>query len=142
MQQVHCEWGTHGARQLSETNDVTIIVDVLSFSTSVDNAAGRSIRVLPYNGPLEKAQAFADHHEAELARHRVQGGFSLSPTSMLTGPAPDRLVLPSPNGSNLTLLTAQNSSFVLCGCFRNAAAIAEVIASYGSIAILFVLNDL
>lgn len=132
MQQVHCEWGPHGARQLSETSDVTIIVDVLSFSTSVDIAAGRSIRVLPYNGPLEKAQAFADHHGAELARRRGQGGFSLSPASMLTGPTPKKLVLPSPNGSNLTLLAAQNSSLVLCGCLRNARAIAKAIDGYKS----------
>jgi 2-phosphosulfolactate phosphatase len=136
MKQVNIEWGPHGARKLTKSCDVTIVVDVLSFSTSVDIATGRAIRVLPYNGPLDQAQVFADQHGAELGRRRGQGGFSLSPASMLIGPAPDKLVLPSPNGSNLTLLAAENNSLVLCGCLRNAQAIAEVVAGFDSVGII------
>lgn len=135
MRQVICEWGPEGAKQLSESCAVTIIVDVLSFSTCVDIAAGRSIRVYPYNGPLEEAEAFAQSHGAALARHRGQGGFSLSPVTFANEPYVERIVLPSPNGSTLTLLAAQKSQ-VLCGCLRNAAAVAEACAGYDSVGVV------
>jgi 2-phosphosulfolactate phosphatase len=135
MQRVVCEWGREGAKRLSEVSDVVVIVDVLSFSTCVDIAAGRSIQVLPYNGPLKEAPAFARRHEAELAQHRGQGLHSLSPSSLATAPYVDRLVLPSPNGSTLTLLAAPNGP-VLCGCLRNAAAIAEACAGYETVGIV------
>ena len=67
---VRCEWGPNGAKRLSKECDVTIIVDVLSFSTSVDIAVGRSIQVLPYGGPLEAAPEFAIEYDALLAQHR------------------------------------------------------------------------
>jgi 2-phosphosulfolactate phosphatase len=124
-----------GVRKLSETCDVTVIVDVLSFSTCVDIAAGRSIVVYPYSGPWEEAEAFAQKHGAVLARHRGEGGFSLSPAAFATAPHVERIVLPSPNGSTLTLLAAQNSQ-VLCGCLRNAAAIAEACAGYESVGVV------
>ena len=135
MRRVVCEWGPQGARKLSESCEVTVIVDVLSFSTCVDIAAGRSIVVYPYSGPWEEAEAFAQKHGAVLARHRGEGGFSLSPTAFATAPHVERIVLPSPNGSTLTLLAAQKSQ-VLCGCLRNAAAIAEACARYESVGVV------
>jgi 2-phosphosulfolactate phosphatase len=135
MFRVNCEWGPNGVKKLSEACEVTIIVDVLSFSTIVDIAAGRSILVLPYSGPLDGAPEYARKHEAELARLRGQGGFSLSPASIAEMPYASRIVLPSPNGSTLTLLAA-GSSVVLCGCLRNAPAIAEACAGYGSVGVV------
>ncbi len=135
MRRVLCEWGPQGARQLSESCGVTVIVDVLSFSTCVDIAAGRSITVYPYSGPWEEAETFAQEHGAILARHRGQGPFSLSPAAFATAPHVDRVVLPSPNGSTLTLLAAQNAQ-VLCGCLRNAAAVAEACDGYESVGIV------
>jgi 2-phosphosulfolactate phosphatase len=135
MQQIICEWGPHGARKLSALCDVTIIVDVLSFSTCVDIAVSRSILVFPYSGPADEAQAFAHRHDAELALHRGKGGFSLSPSSFASSPYISRVVLPSPNGSALTLLSAA-TSLVLCGCLRNAAAIAAACTGYGSVGVV------
>ncbi len=129
MYQVNCEWGPNGVKKLSELCQVTVIVDVLSFSTSVDIAVGRSMRVYPYGGSLEEAPAFAQSHNAELAQRRGKGQFSLSPSSFATGPHVDRIVLPSPNGSTLTLLAAERS-LVLCGCLRNAAAVAAACQGY------------
>ena len=138
MHQVKCEWGPHGVKKLSESCDVTIVVDVLSFSTCVDIAVSRSILVLPYGGPLDEAQEFARSHNAELALHRGEGRegqFSLSPSGFSSSPYVDRVVLPSPNGSTLTLLAAEKSH-VLCGCLRNAPAIAEACAGYDSVGVV------
>jgi 2-phosphosulfolactate phosphatase len=135
MQRVVCEWGPHGARKLAESCDVTVIVDVLSFSTCVDIAASRSIQVLPYSGPLEEAPAFARDHDAELARHRGEGLYSLSPSRIATAPHVERIVLPSPNGSTLTLLAAEKTQ-LFCGCLRNAAAVAGACAPYETIGIV------
>jgi 2-phosphosulfolactate phosphatase len=135
MFRVSCEWGPNGVRSLSELCEVTVIIDVLSFSTSVDIAVGRSMRVYPYGGPLEEAPEFARRHDAELAQRRGKGQFSLSPVSFASGPHADRIVLPSPNGSTLTLLAAQRS-LLLCGCLRNAAAIAAACKSYESVGVV------
>jgi len=135
MYRVYCEWGPQGARKLSELCDVIIIVDVLSFSTCVDIAASRSILIFPYSGPREEAVPYAENHDAILARHRGQGGFSLSPAAFASAPYVKRIVLPSPNGSTLTLLAAEKSQ-VFCGCLRNATAVAGACAGYESVGVV------
>ena len=41
-----CEWGTSGAAALAPA-DVTIVVDVFSFTTCVDIATSRGAAILP-----------------------------------------------------------------------------------------------
>jgi 2-phosphosulfolactate phosphatase len=84
---------------------------------------------------LEKAQEFARGYEAELALFRGEGQFSLSPSSFASAPFTKKVVLPSPNGSTLTLLAAKKS-VVLCGCLRNASAIAEACVGYNSVGVI------
>jgi 2-phosphosulfolactate phosphatase len=45
---VRCEWGEQGIAQMAPTSDVVAIVDVMSFSTSVDTAASRGAVIFPY----------------------------------------------------------------------------------------------
>src|SRR5260370_42379763 len=100
---VRCEWGLPGIRLVGASADVLIIVDVLSFSTCVDIAVSRGARVFPYRGRDETARAYATRVGAELAVQRGQTGkYSLSPVSMRSAVAGTRIVLPSPNGSELT----------------------------------------
>ncbi len=122
---IRCEWGIKGVEALAPISDVVIIVDVLSFTTCVDVAVSRGAAVLPYRWKDDSAGEFARRHSAELAGVRGDPAhrFSLSPVSLeKLGPG-DRIVLPSPNGSTLTLATGKTPT--LSGCLRNARAAAQ-----------------
>lgn len=121
--QIRCEWGEHAVRAVGPEADVIVIVDVLSFSTSVDVAVSRGARVLPYRPGAPDAESFARERRAHLATSRGMGRFSLSPVSLLGLGAGESVVLPSPNGAMATL--AAGGGRVLAGCLRNASAIAR-----------------
>jgi len=127
---VRCEWGEHGVSVLAPLSDVVVVVDVLSFTTSVEIAVSRGARVYPFRGPREEAAALAAAVGAELADARRYGSwFSLSPASLTSIPAGIRLVLPSPNGATLSL--GAGATPLLAGCLRNAQAVARAASLYG-----------
>lgn len=128
---VRCEWGLEGIAVLRETSEVIIIVDVLSFSTCVDIAAARGARVYPCQWKDERAMALASSLQAELAMWGNENihGYALSPSTLLSVPGGTRLVLPSPNGSALSLETGNVPTFT--GCLRNAASVARQAQSLG-----------
>jgi 2-phosphosulfolactate phosphatase len=129
--EIRCEWGLSGLTHLLPTSDVIIIVDVLSFSTCVDVAVSRGGLVYPYRFRDESAAIYAESVGALLAEgRRNTTGYTLSPASLQTLPAGTRLVLPSPNGSTLTLATGTVPTFA--GCLRNAAAVAQAAARQGT----------
>ena len=117
---------------LAPISDVVIIVDVLSFSTCVDVATGMGVTVYPYRWKDGTARHYANEIGAELAGNRGQSesGFSLSPASFYGKAVPSKLVLPSPNGSTLSLATGITKT--LCGCLRNAEAIAHYAMQLGN----------
>jgi 2-phosphosulfolactate phosphatase len=126
------EWGEHGVRVLAERCDVIIVVDVLSFSTTVDIATSRGAAVFPFaSRNAAQAAAFAEQHHAVLATRRGQGAYSLSPASVRDVASGTRLVLPSPNGSTLSLLAAETVATVVAGCLRNASAVARFAMAHG-----------
>lgn len=125
---LRCEWGAQGIAQLASISDVVVLVDVLSFSTCVEIAVSRGACVFPYRQHDESAEAFAQFSKAELASKRGDG-YSLSPASLCTIPASARLVLPSPNGSTLSLATGKVPT--LLGCLRNRMAVAQAALTYG-----------
>src|SRR5215813_7135988 len=127
---IRCEWGAHGIAALAPISDVIIIIDVLSFSTSVEVAVTQGAMVFPYRWRDDTARAYAVSIGAILAdpgRHPRR--YSLSPASLTRIPTGTRLVLPSPNGATLTL--AAQPTPVLAGCLRNARAVAAVAQKYG-----------
>ena len=128
--QVRCEWGERGLRELTSTSDVVIILDVLSFSTCVDIATANGASVYPFKAIDASAQTYADELGATLAtRDRNAGGYSLSPHSLVSIPPETRLVLPSPNGSTLSLATGSRPTYA--GCLRNAKAVANAVQEHG-----------
>ncbi len=128
---IRFEWGLSGLEALLPVSDVMVIVDVLSFTTCVDIVVGRGSVVLPYRDEAEALPAFAHSQNALYTSHKRQQGaaYSLSPTSLLTIPAGTRLVLPSPNGSTLSLATGDVPT--LAGCLRNATAVAAKATTLG-----------
>ncbi len=127
---IRFEWGLEGARHLASDADVTIVVDVLSFSTCVDVAVSLGRSVYPYFYKDDRAKEYARSLDAELANpKRSKDQLCLSPATMkfATGKS---LVLPSPNGSSISF--AIESSTILCGCLRNAEATAKQAMKLGS----------
>ncbi len=128
---IRCEWAAQGLDVLAPISDVVMIVDVLSFSTCVDIAVAKGAIVYPYRWKDASAVEYARQKAAELAsfERRFAEGYSLSPNSLLNIPSGTRLVLPSPNGSALTLAAAPKPT--LTACLRNARAVAAFAVRLG-----------
>ena len=123
--EIRFEWGFAGVQSLAPISDVVIIVDVLSFTSCVDVVVGNGGIVFPYRGDKDSLVDYAKAVDAMVAsRNREHHtGFSLSPHSLLKAPHGTRLVLPSPNGSRLSLATGDTQT--MAGCLRNAKAVAN-----------------
>ena len=76
-----CEWGPVAPAALAPA-DVTIVVDVFSFTTCVDVAVSRGAAILPYAWNDASAAEFAGGAELSGRRRRM---YSLSPRA--AGPA-------------------------------------------------------
>ena len=128
---VRFEWGLSGVQALAPISDVMIIVDVLSFTTCVDIVVGRGGTVYPYRDRLESLPDYAHSRGALFAAPGPghDAAYSLAPSSLLAIPEGTRLVLPSPNGSTLSLATAGVP--FMAGCLRNAKAVAARAARLG-----------
>ncbi|MEV5242321.1 2-phosphosulfolactate phosphatase [Streptomyces cinnamoneus] len=136
LQQEHgirFEWGPTGAQQMASDAACLVVVDVLSFTTSVTVAVEAGTRVFPYAWRDETAAVFAKDKAAALAVGRraatPASPWSLSPAALRQAPFTPRLVLPSPNGSAIT--AAAGVSTVVAGCLRNAPAVGRWLARHG-----------
>ena len=128
---IRFEWGLMGLQTLAPISDVIIIVDVLSFTSCVDVVVGNGGVVFPYRGEVDGLPTFAEERNAVVAsRNRAHHtGLSLSPHALMNAPAGTRLVLPSPNGSRLSLATGD--VVTMAGCLRNAHAVAQKASQLG-----------
>jgi 2-phosphosulfolactate phosphatase len=130
------EWGAEGLRALAAQVATIVIVDVLSFSTSVDIATSNGARVFPARWKDERAVELARQHRAVLAASK-ETNWSLRPSSLVSIPHGTRLILPSPNGATLTSIAAESKASVLIGCLRNAGAIGALLrSSAGAVAMI------
>jgi 2-phosphosulfolactate phosphatase len=95
----------------------------------VDVAVARGAAVLPYRWKEDSARAFAASKGALLAGSRSSEGYSLSPASLQSIPSGAAIVLPSPNGSTLSL--AIGASVTFAACLRNCESVAARAAAHG-----------
>lgn len=121
---IRCQWGRHGVDTIAR-DAVAIIVDVFSFSTAVTIAAERGAVVFPWAHDHACAVAFARQQDAVVASSRVLAAPSLSPASLQRVERDTRIVLPSPNGSRLTIHAMRVARAVAVASFRNATAVAK-----------------
>jgi 2-phosphosulfolactate phosphatase len=132
---VRFEWGLEGLAALAPTSDVVIVVDVLSFSTSVEVATSRGAVVFPApwedDRALDLARSVGAHLAVPRSRMSPQSPYSLSPASFSCIDRGLRIVLPSPNGSTIALEAETLGLPVIAGCLRNAAAVAEAARAIG-----------
>ena len=129
------EWGPNGLEQLGPGAAGIVIVDVLRFTTAVSVAVDRGATVLPYRWADDGAETYAAQHNALLAGSGPEdpegARWSLSPMDLARLRAGTRLVLPSPNGSELAYAARGHAphAAVLAGCLRNASAVAREVAA-------------
>lgn len=128
--QVRFDWGPTGAEAIADGADLAVVVDVLSFTTTLCVAVERGMTVLPYRWKDERAAAYAEERGATLAVGRLEArslsagsGVSLSPAAMAQVSGVDRIVLPSPNGSSISFGLADRGCTVVGACLRNRSAV-------------------
>jgi 2-phosphosulfolactate phosphatase len=131
---VRFEWGPEGARRIGARAACLVVVDVLSFTTSVTVAVEAGAAVHPYAWRDASAAAYARRAGARLAVGRREvserSPWSLSPAALRRAPFTPRLVLPSPNGSAIAA-AAGEAATVVAACLRNAAAVGAWLARHG-----------
>lgn len=129
---VRMEWGPVGAEATSAS--YAVVVDVLSFTTTLTVAAERGIEVLPFRWRDKRAAEHALANGATLAVGRFEARasegrhVSLSPASLASVEGVRRLVLPSPNGSSISFGLAESGAVVVGASLRNRRAVAEWLA--------------
>jgi 2-phosphosulfolactate phosphatase len=104
-----------------------VIIDVLSFTTTLSVAIDGGSQVFPLRWRDSSAVRFARRRNAVLAVGRsdeAEGRVSLSSASLRRTTSPPRLVLPSPNGASVSCDLADAAETVVGACLRNADAVA------------------
>ncbi len=133
---VRMDWGLAGAEAVSADAAIAVVVDVLSFTTTLTLAVDAGAEVYPFRWKDDSAREFARERDAVLAVGRFEArdaspserAVSLSPASIQAAKGLNRIVLPSPNGSALAHALAGGGATVIGAALRNRSAVARWIA--------------
>ncbi len=131
---VRFDWGLSGAAELVRVCSVLVVVDVLSFTTSVEVAVSRGTRVHPFPWGAQAAEYAARVGAvAAVGRGTVDPGhpWSLSPAALRAAPVVPDLVLPSPHGSAICSAASSTGVSVATACLRNATAVGGWLLAQG-----------
>jgi 2-phosphosulfolactate phosphatase len=132
--ELRLEWGPTGAKALAPECHVAVVVDVLTFSTTVSVAADAGIQIRPYPWANASAGDGALAAGATLAVPRSDAtadDVSLSPASFRSAKDLSRVLLPSPNGSTICAALAEAGATAVVGCLRNRQAVARFLIERG-----------
>lgn len=120
-------WGWQGAADAAARGNITVIVDVLRFSSVVAVAARQDAAVYPCE--MEADVAARSAHLGAIPGGRSRGGarYSLSPSTFDAAPAGAKVVLPSLNGA-MCSIRARPAPYVFATSLLNATSVAAVIS--------------
>jgi len=130
---VRFEWGPAGAAATAPGAAYAVVVDVLSFTTTLSVAMDLGVEVLPYAWRDASTEEYAAARGAVVAVGRLEarqmpGLVSLSPAALRASRGITRLVLPSPNGSSISAALASGGATVVGASLRNTSAVAGWLA--------------
>lgn len=121
------EWGRRGAREAAERGDIAIIVDVLSFSSTVVSALSYGAILYPYPPDLD-GKRYAEKVGAEFILGRSEaakaGRPTLAPVSFNHEHFNKKYVLTSLNGAFCTWIASKVPA-LLIGSLLNADSVAN-----------------
>jgi 2-phosphosulfolactate phosphatase len=122
------EWGRRGAREAADRGDIVIIVDVLSFSSTVVSALNFDAVIYPYPPNLD-GKDYAHKVNAEYILGRAEAAKAekptLSPVSFNNEYTNKKYVLTSLNGAFCTWIASKVPA-LLIGSLLNASSVAAV----------------
>ena len=131
------DWAREGLRSIAQGAGVIVVIDAISFTTTVERAVSEGLEVQPFPGLRADAECIAAEGgfgEARLAGRRGDPGVSLSPSSMtaenVAAFGAGRAVVASFNGSRLSALAASFGVPVLAASLRNRTAVARWILEH------------
>ncbi len=135
----HVCWGQDGIAYYGAFFSAIVIVDVLSFCTTVDLALSKECSIIPTSLKDEtQLLSLAERQGAILAKKRNECGITLSPSSMRNLDPKQTILLTSPNGSSLMDIASRFEKPVFAGCFRNSKALSEFLNLREFFPVLFV----
>ncbi len=120
----HVAFELPGVREGLRRGDVLVLVDVLSFSTTVAAGTARGVVFLPA-GSRRRARLLSLEEDAVPSCPRREGGpgkYTLSPLSYADAPPGLRVALRSPNGARLAVAAAGAAAVVVAGLVNASAA--------------------
>lgn len=132
---VHVSWGPTAAALAAARGDVVVVVDVMSFSTTLSIAVAREFTCLVYTGAEIEALGGPARAAIRLGNARplgprasaAPGQPSISPASLLFAEPGQRVVVTSLNGASV-VAAAAGAPALLVGSLRNATACARTAA--------------
>jgi 2-phosphosulfolactate phosphatase len=135
--EVRFDWAREGLRSIARGAGVIVVIDAISFTTTVERAVTEGLEVQPFPGKRPDAEAVAaagGFGEARLAGPRGGAGVTLSPSSLtaenVAAFGASRAVVPSFNGSRLSAAAAGFGVPVLAASLRNRTAVARWILDH------------
>lgn len=132
--EVRFDWGREGLASVAQGAGVIVVIDSISFTTTVGLAVEHGLEVVPFDGSGEPADAAA-RLDAVLAGPRGASGITLSPSSItpenVAAIAPQsRVLVESLNGSRLSAAAAVFGVPVVAASLRNRTAVAQWILQH------------
>ena len=126
-----CEWGPAAVTALAPA-DVTVVVDVFSFTTCVDVAVSRGATILPYTGTTRRPRRSRWRTGRNWPGVVARRGISLAPASSSRCARGSSLRAAIPEWrKGRACGRGQRPRLHLAGCLRNARAVADAAARLG-----------